>query len=36
MEQKKQSRHTNNICLYYGKLGHVVHECPKKCGAHGR
>ncbi len=36
MEQKKQRWHTNNICLYCGKLGHVAHECPKKCGPHGR
>jgi hypothetical protein len=36
MEQKKQCWHTNNICLYCGKLSHVVHECPKKCGPYGR
>ncbi len=34
MEQKKQHQRTNNLCLYYGKLGHVARECPKKCGPH--
>jgi len=34
MEQKKQCQHTNNLCLYCGKLGHVAHECPKNCGPH--
>ncbi len=24
----------NKLYLYYGKLGHVVHECPKKHGPH--
>jgi hypothetical protein len=30
MEQEKQHRRTRNLCLYYEKLGHVVHKCPKK------
>jgi hypothetical protein len=34
MEQEKQSQCTNNLCLYCEELGHVVCECPKKCGAH--
>jgi hypothetical protein len=34
MKQEKQCRHRNNLCLYYRKPSHGVHECPKKCGPH--
>jgi hypothetical protein len=34
MKQEKRHQCTNNLCLYYGKLGHVVHKCPKKHGPH--
>jgi hypothetical protein len=34
MEQKYIYQHTNNFCLYCGKLGHVVCECLKKHGSH--
>ncbi len=35
MKQMKQQQWCgNNICLYCGEQGHVVHECPKKCGQH--
>ncbi len=34
MEQKYIYQHTNNFCLYCGKLGHVAHKCPKKHGPH--
>jgi hypothetical protein len=34
MEEDKQHQRTNNICLYYGELGHVACECLKKHGQH--
>jgi hypothetical protein len=34
MKQEKQRQHTNNLCLYCGKLGRVACKCPKKCGSH--
>ncbi len=34
MEEDKQYQCTNNICLYYGKPGHVACECLKKRGQH--
>jgi hypothetical protein len=29
-KQDKQRRRVNNLCLYCGKLGHIVGDCPKK------
>jgi hypothetical protein len=34
MEEDKQHQCSNNICLYYGELGHVACECLKERGQH--
>jgi hypothetical protein len=34
MEKEKQHQRTKNLCLYYGKLSHVAHKCPKKHDPH--
>ncbi len=31
---EKQCQSTNNFCLYCGKPGPIICECPKKCGPH--
>jgi hypothetical protein len=34
IEQKKQHRRINNLCLYYGSLGHIASAYPNKCVQH--
>jgi hypothetical protein len=29
-KQEKQCWHVNNLRLYFGELGHIVGDCPKK------
>ncbi len=30
IEAENLRRRTNNLCLYYGNLGHITHQCPQK------
>jgi hypothetical protein len=34
IEQENQCWSVNNLCLYYGELGHIVGACLKKCVQH--
>jgi hypothetical protein len=29
-EAEKLRQRTNNLCLYYGKPGHIARQCPQK------
>jgi len=29
-EAEKLRQRTNNLCLYYGNLGHIARQCPQK------